>query len=188
VQKLSGTVHIITIKLSADRRVAAMPDTSRYYFAYGSNMDARRMARRGLAVVSARSAFLPDHALRFNKRASNLPRHAYANVMPQPGARVEGVLYELTDEAEIGKMDPFEGTPIRYRREIVSAHSRGEVFTTWIYLAQPDWIDDGLLPTRWYLDHLLAGALWLSPGWRAWLEAHPCDESLTVEPPKRPLA
>jgi gamma-glutamylcyclotransferase len=165
-----------------------MPDTSRYYFAYGSNMDSRRMARRGLQVLSARAASLHGYTLRFNKRASNLPRHAYANVIPQSDGRVEGVLYELVDEAEIGKMDPFEGTPVRYRREVVSIHSLLGAVDAWVYIAQPAWIEEGLPPTRWYLDHLLAGALWLSPSWRTWLEAHPCDESQTCEPARIPPA
>jgi gamma-glutamylcyclotransferase (GGCT)/AIG2-like uncharacterized protein YtfP len=164
-----------------------MPDTARYYFSYGSNMDARRMARRGLSVVSARSAYLPDHVLRFNKRASNMPRHAYANVMPEPDSRVEGVLYELADENDIVKMDPFEGAPVRYRRELVSVYALSGRVETWTYKAQPAWLEEGLLPARWYLEHILAGSLWLSPGWRAWLESHPCDESLTVEPPKVPV-
>ena len=44
----------------------------------------------------------------------------------------------------------------------------------WVYIANPAVIDDGVLPLKWYLDHLLAGRDFLSPEYVTRLEAVVC--------------
>lgn len=146
-----------------------------WYFAYGSNMNALRMQARGLNVVEALSGGLPGYRLCFNKRAMDRAvGRAYANIQHARDGLVEGVLYRLQDAGEIAKLDHFEGTPIYYSREclpIVTAHG---VQPAWVYIANPAFRENGLLPTVDYLAHLLAGRELLSEDYWSALAALPC--------------
>lgn len=147
-----------------------------YYFAYGSNMNPQRMASRGLAVVDAVPARLPDMELRFNKRSRHNPAWGCANVAWRPGGTVEGVLYRLADERQIELMDPFEGTPRYYSRERYAIHCAEGVVHGWVYVANPANVDESVLPLRRYLNHLLAGRPFLSPEYYRFLEQVRCHE------------
>ncbi len=135
---------------------------SAYYFAYGSNMNAKRMAARGLSVERALSGAINHLALAFNKLAADAPHRSYANVIYAPQQRVEGVLYELSDSTEIFKMDPFEGAPRFYSREIYWVTTPEGPIAAWVYVANRAMLRDGMMPERWYLEHLLAGQAYLS--------------------------
>ncbi len=87
------------------------------YFAYGSNLGARRFRRRCPGATVIGRARLPDHQLAFT-RYSRHERGGVADIVPQPGASVWGVLYEI-DEACLGALDDYEGAPRAYRREAV---------------------------------------------------------------------
>ena len=144
-----------------------MKGESCFYFAYGSNMNAARMAQRGLDVQRALAGQLTSMQLLFNKRAyDEQPRAqgdvAYANIGYAPGRQVEGVLYQLSDVEEISKMDPFEGTPRFYSRELFAVQTLEGPIQAWVYVANRALLVDGLRPERWYLEHLLAGEAWLS--------------------------
>ncbi len=146
-----------------------------FYFAYGSNMNPQRMAARGMRMLAAQAAALSDWQLCFNKRCPITDGTAYANIVEVEGATVHGVLYTLQDEAEIRRMDPYENWPERYRREQLQVRvGSAESVSTWVYIANPDWQRDGLLPQRWYLNHLLSGRPWLPHGYYQQLAATPC--------------
>lgn len=70
------------------------------YFAYGSNMDARQMARRCPGATPAGNATLADYKFIINERG-------YATVVPQAGSIVHGVLWSLTAEHE-ASLDVYE--------------------------------------------------------------------------------
>jgi len=139
------------------------------YFAYGSNMNPARMQARGLRVLEAMSGYLPGYRLCFNKRATDRAAgRAYANIGHCLAGQVEGVFYRLHDEREISKLDHFEGTPIYYSRECLSIVTAQGVQPAWVYIANPAFRQEGLLPSADYLAHLLAGQQWLSePYWSA---------------------
>jgi gamma-glutamylcyclotransferase (GGCT)/AIG2-like uncharacterized protein YtfP len=83
-------------------------------FAYGSNLDDKQMrARCSSARVEAR-AVLPNHALAFGG-FSHRWGGAVASVVPEPGARVQGLLYRITSP-ELGNLDRHEGSPFAYER------------------------------------------------------------------------
>ncbi len=134
----------------------------RDYFAFGSNMNPRRVRERGLVVESIAGARLHGFELVFNKQARDDRGLGRANIRHRPGSIVEGVLYRLVDSLEIEKMDRFEGTPRHYRRELVPVSSGDGVRWAWTYLANPAMVVDGLLPDRAYLEHLIAGGSFLS--------------------------
>lgn len=145
-----------------------------WYFAYGSNMNPARMQARGLSVVEALPGQLPGYGLCFNKRAvDRAPGRAYANIRHQRGAVVEGVLYRLQGDNEIAKLDPFEGTPVYYSRERLPILTTQGVQPAWVYIANPAFREEGLLPSADYLAHLLAGREWLSAAYWAALAAWP---------------
>jgi gamma-glutamylcyclotransferase (GGCT)/AIG2-like uncharacterized protein YtfP len=132
-----------------------------YYFAYGSNMNAARVEARIGATRRSLAGVLHDHALRFDK-ASRVAGIAHANVSPFPGERVEGALFELHSSDQITLMDPFEGYPLEYQRHRLPIATAEGAFEAWVYIAAPGTTAPALRPTREYLDHLLAGEIFLS--------------------------
>ncbi len=178
--KTASDVHLQPVN-SASSPVFALPGLrslhahsawDNWYFAYGSNMNPARMQARGLTVLEALPGHLPGYSLCFNKRAADrAPGRAYANIRHQHGSVVEGVLYRLQDAGEIAKLDHFEGTPIYYSRErltIVAAHG---LQPAWVYIANPAFRAEGLLPSADYLAHLLAGRELLSEAYWSALSA-----------------
>ena len=150
---------------------------SDWYFAYGSNMNPARVKARGIAYQQLSPGLLENHQLSFNKRATGKPGIAYANIDYAKGRVVEGVLYQLKVAEDIALMDPFEGHPVRYRREVLPIHTGQGAELAWVYLANPAMIASKLLPERAYLNHLLAGKEWYSDDYYLWLSSHECIES-----------
>jgi gamma-glutamylcyclotransferase (GGCT)/AIG2-like uncharacterized protein YtfP len=147
-----------------------------WYFAYGSNMNPARMQARGLAFDEVTGGQLAGFALCFNKRASGKSQVAYANIVYAPQGCVEGALYRLSKAADIQLMDPFEGNPVRYSREVFVVNSASGPINAWVYVANPAMIAENLLPERRYLQHLQAGRQWHSPAYQRWLNEHPAIE------------
>ena len=147
-----------------------------HYFAYGSNMNPERVGARGLAVARIRPARMDGVRLVFDKVSSNHPGAAHANIVYAPGEFVEGVLYRLCPADEILKMDPFERAPVNYGRDAVQVICAGRRVPAWTYFANPAVRRDGFKPPRSYLDHLLAGRQYLSPGYYGWLQGFECAD------------
>ncbi len=145
-----------------------------YYFAYGSNMNPARMASRGLRYRQALAGRLHGYRLRFNKVAHGKVGVAYANIAHHHGEMVEGVLYQLEHAQDIALMDVYEGCPVRYSREIFTvAAAEQRIVPAWVYVANPAWIDDNVLPEQRYLGHLLAGKAWHSDDYHQQLRQQP---------------
>lgn len=126
-------------------------------------------------MLEALPGGLPGYRLCFNKRAMNrAPGRAYANIQHARDGLVEGVLYRLQDDREIAKLDHFEGTPVYYSRECLPVVTSQGVQPAWVYIANPAFREEGLLPSADYLAHLLAGREWLSQAYYSALAALPC--------------
>lgn len=137
------------------------------YFAYGSNLDPRRMLERCPGATGRRAATLPDHALVFDKVALENEGTAYANVEPASGSRVEGALYALTS-ADLRALDQVEGHPYHYSRRLLRVlEADGTPEPAWVYLAVPDRRRHGLVPRPDHVAHMLAGADVLSESYVA---------------------
>ena len=147
---------------------------SRYYFAYGSNMNPARVAQRGLRFDEVRNATIGGVRLTFDKQSREHPHSGHANLTFAPGARTEGVLYRLDSAAEIQRMDRFEAAPINYSRDVVWVHADDGELAAWTYFANAAVIRGGLRPERSYLNHLLAGRDHLSAAYFDWLSRVPC--------------
>jgi len=124
-----------------------------WYFSYGSNLNRKRMDERGIQYNYLVSAKLENYELRFNKVSKK--QGAVANVIYKEGSVVEGVLYHVDD---ITKLDKFEGAPKHYNR--IQLKIGG--YDAWVYIAQPQYIQEGLKPKQEYLNHLLEGKEYLS--------------------------
>jgi gamma-glutamylcyclotransferase (GGCT)/AIG2-like uncharacterized protein YtfP len=154
----------------------------RYYFAYGSNMNPKRVAGRQMDFASHFSGRLDDYRLAFNKRSVKHPGAASANVVHAPGDYVEGVVYELTAPEQIETMDPFEGYPRRYLRHPMSIDCEAGSVLAWVYMATQEYVVDGLRPAKWYLEHLLAGRPYLSDDYYQTLSQVECLPESELEP------
>ena len=85
------------------------------YFAYGSNLCVRQMARRCPDAGDPRPAVLSDHDWLINARG-------VATVEPFAGNDVHGVLWQLSDH-DLATLDSAEGVPVRYRRDRLSVRT-----------------------------------------------------------------
>ncbi len=153
-----------------------------YYFAYGSNMNQGRVTRRSMRFDSLHPGKLQNFRLAFNKRSIKFPGAASANVVEHPGALTEGVLYRLTDPDQITLMDPFEGYPVRYDRLPLAVECDEGLVEAWVYIANFAYVEEGLRPARWYLEHLLAGKPFLSDAYYSALQSVPCLPDTMIEP------
>jgi gamma-glutamylcyclotransferase len=146
------------------------------YFAFGSNMDPKRLANRGLIWTKDEVAVLDGYEMRCDVLCDRIAQHCpgcgTANITSTAGGKVEGILYTLPD-GELEKLDVFEGHPTNHTREVVSVQrADGTVIEAVTYMAHPEKIHDDLRPHPDYLAHILAGARGrLSPEYVAMLEA-----------------
>jgi gamma-glutamylcyclotransferase (GGCT)/AIG2-like uncharacterized protein YtfP len=132
-----------------------------WYFAYGSNMSAKRMAERGVTCDDRIPGTLYNYQLCFNKINSRKTGIGYANIIPKACSQVKGALYAISPEA-IQILDGHEGFPDHYNREKIFVHNEQlGIVKAWVYIAQPAKTAEGLVPEDEYLQHLLAGQdLW----------------------------
>src|SRR5215470_12112989 len=106
-----------------------------WYFAYGSNMESETFGgRRGITWARALAARAPGWRLVVDKPSLLRTHEGYANIVPDAGVAVLGVLYEITaaDLAHVEQVTAF--TLVSERR------------------------DPALLPSDRYLACLIAGA------------------------------
>ncbi|NBO79430.1 MAG: gamma-glutamylcyclotransferase, partial [Actinobacteria bacterium] len=118
-----------------------------WYFAYGSNMDVDRMLERGAPFTQRKRGKMVDHRLVFNKVTSKYPGHGVANVVPERGFEVRGILYEV-DRAGIAALDGFEGVRGGHyiRVTMPVAMGDGTAVDAFVYVAHPDRVEEGLTP------------------------------------------
>ena len=138
------------------------------YFAYGSNMDFKRLEERKVSFELIGLGILEDYALKFNKIASKRSGAGYANIVKQKGCRVEGLLFSISN---IGKLDRFEGYPTHYKKEALKIHHSNNVVDATVYVATADWVSDEVKPERVYLNRLLAAKEYLSEAYFDFLKS-----------------
>ena len=150
-----------------------------WYFAYGSNMNPRRLFsdRLGAAGVphgSRIAGVLEDWALCFNLPASRARGAGYANIIETPGAITPGTLNEMPPEG-LRVLDRYEGVVTgHYQRVPVQVRiADGSVVPAIAYVAR-NRLREGLRPARAYLDHLLHGDDLLPAEHMAMLRAMDC--------------
>ncbi|ASL13704.1 poly-gamma-glutamate hydrolase family protein [Mycobacterium intracellulare] len=119
-----------------------MPALRHLYFAYGSNLCVRQMARRCPDAADPRPAVLADHDWLINQRG-------VATVEPLAGNQVHGVLWQISD-GDLATLDSAEGVPVRYRRDRLTVHTDDGPSPAWVYIdhrVTPGPPRPGYLPT-----------------------------------------
>ncbi len=133
-----------------------------WYFAYGSNMNPQRMLERGVPFDQCVPAVLRDHTLTFNKRGLG-GAEAYAHATRQKGQDLPGLLYRVSGGG-LRALDRYEGVAAgHYRREAMEV-AVGSVHalpthrvTAWVYLAEYEYVQDGLPVSEHYMRHIRRG-------------------------------
>lgn len=125
------------------------------YFAYGSNMLAQRLVARVKADNPTPYA-LESHRLRFHKRSADCSGKCNLIFTGQSTDVVHGVLWDVP-EKEIKELDKHEGVGFGYDRKTFRFLIDGNECDVLVYIASPDYVDDALVPYKWYFDLVLAG-------------------------------
>lgn len=139
-------------------RIAGRPAEKVWYFAFGANMhDSAFRERRGMQPFEWRPGCVPGYRLRFNLEGRPIGKAAPANISPDPGAEVWGVLYQIT-RADLVHLDSTEGVPgRRYRHLWVDAKDiDGRTIKAVTYIADGKESDGN--PSRRYITLLREGA------------------------------
>lgn len=139
-------------------RLDGDPDDDTWYFAYGANMhDSAFLERRRMRPTEWRVGRIRDYRLRFNLEGRPRGRAAPANVSPQQGAEVWGVLYRLT-RRDLVRLNASEEIPgWRYRPLWLEAEDdQGNGLRAVTYIA--DGNDEDGNPSLRYITLLREGA------------------------------
>lgn len=135
------------------------------YFAYGSNMNLERLKSWGVKVENPCSAYLLDYELVFNiVDDTEDPATAFANILPKPTSKVEGILF-YTDRASIeNQLDEYEGYPEFYiRKKLVCITMNMHKVSALVYSGVASKCSTKVSPSKDHLEHILAGRPYLSP-------------------------
>ena len=134
-------------------------------FAYGSNMDPKRLKQKEEIehiLVNARRARLDDWEFGFTKKSDD--GSGKANIIPKNGDIVWGLLIELDPKA-VKEMDKSEGIGSKiphYTKETVRVITDDGVeheCKTYVANFHPDRFDEeGVPPSEEYLKHIVDGA------------------------------
>ena len=118
-----------------------------YYFAYGMLTDPGIM--QGAQFVGRGQ--LQNYKFEF---------HKFADVVQTGGRHVDGVLWELQDEAMLRYLDGIEGYPNLYGRKIVPIFVDGQKYEAWVYYMTPsthDWASENRMPSHSYVTTIVNG-------------------------------
>jgi len=117
------------------------------YFAYGMNTNLDSMASRCPKAKSLGHAILEDYRFRFAH---------HADVVPDSNSKVDGVLWELTEDC-LRSLDQLEGYPFYYDRKLVTVEffNRAIKHQAWVYYMQPGHADSE--PSDHYVEMLVEG-------------------------------
>ncbi len=125
-----------------------------YYFAYGSNMNWEQMQRRCPSSQFFGLARLPNYCFAI-ARHSRLRKCGTANIFPQQGSEVWGIVYDVS-VSDLITLDSFEDG---YRRENLLVFRSGDgqhPLEVLIYIAEKE--DNPPLPYAEYKRLVVEGA------------------------------
>ena len=128
------------------------------YYAYGSNMNDKRMIERGVPFTKKEKGILKGYRFVINKISQKDNKIGFANIIKDENSEVEGIIYEIND-TDILKLDKYEGAPKHYRRELHRINNEDCI----VYIANPNWVTlNELNTTQEYKNHILEGKEYLS--------------------------
>lgn len=128
-------------------------------FAYGSNMNLNRLAKRVPSAAKVTNAFLTGHKVVCNKISND--GSAKANIIKTdvPAEFVWGVLFSI-DNNEKALLDKAEGLGKGYNECTLTFFDEiNNSYTAQVYIADSKAIDNDLLPYDWYKEFIVTGAI-----------------------------
>jgi gamma-glutamylcyclotransferase len=127
------------------------------YFAYGSNMLSERLKARVSSANNPKHYALQKHHLRFHKKSIDCSGKCSIVATESDKDVVHGVLFDVADD-QIDALDRAEGVGYGYQRNELILMLDGTWTKMFVYVAEEKYIDESLVPYRWYYDLVLAGA------------------------------
>ena len=124
---------------------------SSIYFAFGSNLRRARLERRVGPVRALGLARLEGYRHTFNKHGAD--DTAKGNIVASQGHRVLGAAYELSED----QFETLATYELGYEKVVLDVDLSGQQVEVATYRGIR--LNEGLAPTRWYLDHYLEGGL-----------------------------
>jgi len=130
------------------------------HFCYGSNMNPEQLRFRGVRPFSCIPARLRDYRLSFHGHLDAWDG-AVATVVPALGHEVWGVVYELSFSAG-DCLDGWQGVRLDgagpyFHCPAMVYDARNAAYSVLLY--KKDVLGESTLPSREYLDYIMAGAL-----------------------------
>lgn len=143
------------------------------YFAYGSNLCVKQMAKRCPDATPLGAGLLHGHRLHFPRIADDWQDAGVASVSPHEGSQVEGALYRITPRCLIA-LDAYEAVDEKhYYQMYVEVHNGdGQAVQAMTYFAYEE--DGGPFhPSPEYVNVMVRGATahGLSDTWLEWLRS-----------------
>lgn len=105
-----------------------------YYFAYGSNLNWGQMKRRCPSAKFVCVAALRDHRFAITRK-SRLRGCGTADVAPEGGSEVWGVVYEIDDE-QLSELDRFEDGYGKEKRRVYASGDGAAPIEVLLYVAE----------------------------------------------------
>lgn len=131
------------------------------YFGFGSNMSMVSLQAKGVEPLASRRAVLQGWRLRFNVQHFFRQEGGVGNIeyTGNPEDRVLGVLHDCADES-LASLDATEACGHGYDRITVDVEVDDDAHSiaAFTYVGMPDFIDNRCLPSRRYLNIVIAGA------------------------------
>ncbi len=127
------------------------------YFAYGSNMLSARLRDRVNSASNPTPYALNGNQLRFHKRSSDGSGKGNVIDTGDPLDVVHGVIFDI-EESQIADLELHEGVGHGYGCSIRRLCLHGTTHEVLMYVAEVGFTDDALVPYKWYLDLVIAGA------------------------------
>ncbi|MGM0641556.1 MAG: gamma-glutamylcyclotransferase family protein [Thermotogota bacterium] len=141
-----------------------------YYFAYGNNMNPDMIKEQGVEYFDRRKGIIRGYRIIFNKKAKD-EEYSFANIEQTGNDEdiIEGILYEL-DNCEMKEIDRKEGFPTQYNKYRINVETDDGTVQAFVYIAQPEWINNNLKPPKFYINNMLKGKDLISPNYLNFIE------------------
>lgn len=142
--------------------MTATETTKFFYFAYGSNMSARRLTApdRAPSAKPLGLAHIAGYRLVFDKVSKDRSSKADCEYTGNPADRTYGGVFEVSvrDLDSLDRAEGASGTSPGYRRMTVVIETDAGPVEATTYVANASHKRRDVLPFDWYVKHVLAGA------------------------------
>ncbi|MBN8836149.1 MAG: gamma-glutamylcyclotransferase [Sphingobacteriia bacterium] len=127
-------------------------------FAYGSNMNIKRLRERVPSATKVCNASIDGYSFAFNKKSKDGSAKGNIEQTDNINDKVWGVVFEI-DEKEKEKLDDAEGLGKGYNETMIDVRGTdGQVVKVQVYIADSGAINNSLHPYDWYKEYVVSGA------------------------------